>query len=55
MNPPDLLGAISCNCCHDAIDGRTKTAYTHDELTLMHAEGVMRTQVIWLREGLIKT
>ncbi|VEJ54604.1 DUF1364 domain-containing protein [Pragia fontium] len=54
IKPVDTQAAISCNCCHDTIDGRTKTAYTHDELRLMHAEGVFRTQAIWIREGFIK-
>lgn len=37
------------------IDGRTKTTdYTHDELRLMHAEGVLRTLAIWKQEGLLK-
>ncbi|ADP12340.1 conserved bacteriophage protein [Erwinia sp. Ejp617] len=52
--PDDQQAAIACNGCHDAIDGRTKTTdYTHDELRLMHAEGVLRTQAIWRREGFI--
>ncbi|PWI82119.1 DUF1364 domain-containing protein [Enterobacter sp. CGMCC 5087] len=51
--PDDLQGAISCNCCHDAIDGRAKTDFSHDELKLMHAEGVMRTLAIWRKEGFI--
>ena len=51
--PDDQQGAIACNCCHDAIDGRTKTEYTRDELRLMHAEGVLRTQQIWRDEGLV--
>lgn len=51
--PDDLQGAIACNCCHDAIDGRTKTEYTRDELRLMHAEGVLRTQQIWRDEGIV--
>lgn len=54
IKPPDLLGAISCNCCHDIVDGRMRTEYQRDEISLMHAEGVLRTQVIWLKEGLIK-
>ncbi|NUU68448.1 DUF1364 domain-containing protein [Enterobacteriaceae bacterium BIT-l23] len=52
--PDDTQGAIGCNCCHDAVDGRIKTPFTHDELRLMHAEGVLRTQAIWIKEGLIK-
>lgn len=51
--PPDTQGAIACSSCHDAIDSRIKTHYTRDELRLMHAEGVFRTQQIWIREGLI--
>ena len=51
--PDDLQGAIACNCCHDAIDGRTKTEYSRDALKLMHAEGVMRTLAIWRKEGFI--
>ncbi len=44
VKPPDSMGAISCSACHDAVDGRLKTRFTHDALRLMHAEGVMRTQ-----------
>lgn len=51
--PDDLQGAIACNCCHDAIDGRIKTEYSRDDLKLMHAEGVMRTLAIWRKEGFI--
>lgn len=51
--PDDEQAAIACNKCHDVIDGRTKTdLYTRDELRLMHAEGVLRTQQIWRDEGL---
>ena len=41
--PNDLLGADACDCCHAAVDGRTKTQFSRDELRLMFAEGVMRT------------
>ncbi|EIM6319436.1 DUF1364 domain-containing protein [Salmonella enterica] len=52
--PDDMQAAIACNSCHDLIDGRVKTRdYTKEELRLMHAEGVFRTQVIWREEGLI--
>lgn len=52
--PSDMQGAIACHSCHAAIDGRIKTKFTRDELRLMHAEGVMRTQEIWRNEGLVK-
>ena len=41
--PADIVGAWCCSSCHDAIDGRAKTQYSHDELRLMHLEGVVRT------------
>lgn len=43
IKPSDVCGAWSCSACHDAIDGRTSTPYTRDELRLMHAEGCLRT------------
>ncbi|WP_260523966.1 DUF1364 domain-containing protein [Serratia sp. PL7] len=55
IKPDDAQGAWSCSSCHDLIDGRKKTTdYTHDELRLMHAEGVLRTLAIWKKEGLVK-
>lgn len=54
FKPNDMQGAIACHECHAAIDGRIKTNFTRDELRLMHAEGVMRTQEIWRLEGFIK-
>ncbi len=50
--PHDMQAAIACSSCHDLIDGRVKTSdYTKEELRLMHAEGVFRTQEIWRKEG----
>ncbi|EJA5988482.1 DUF1364 domain-containing protein [Salmonella enterica] len=50
--PDDMQAAIACSVCHDLIDGRVKTSdYTKEELRLMHAEGVFRTQEIWRKEG----
>ncbi|EFE94017.1 hypothetical protein HMPREF0758_4112 [Serratia odorifera DSM 4582] len=51
MKPDDTQGAWSCNCCHDAIDSRTKTEYDRETLRLYHAEGVFRTQAILRSEG----
>jgi hypothetical protein len=49
--PHDTQGAWGCNKCHDAVDGRVKTAYSNNELRLMHAEGVLRTQEAIRREA----
>ncbi|HGC4074002.1 TPA: DUF1364 domain-containing protein [Escherichia coli] len=52
IKPHDMQAAIACSSCHDLIDGRVKTSdYTKEELRLMHAEGVFRTQEIWRKEG----
>ncbi|TXE64556.1 DUF1364 domain-containing protein [Serratia nematodiphila] len=51
IKPNDSQAAWACNACHDAIDGRKKTEYSRDELRLMHAEGVFRTQEALRREG----
>ena len=50
----DIFGAFGCSSCHDAIDGRTPTQYKRTELKLMHLEGVIETQSILIKEGLIK-
>lgn len=54
MKPIDLAGSWACSCCHDAIDGRTKTAFLRETLDLMHAEGVMRTLQALHKRGLLK-
>ncbi len=54
IKPNNLQGAWACSACHDACDGRTKTAYSRDELRLMHLEGVLRTQQALLLEGAIQ-
>ena len=43
FKPMDWLAAHACSGCHDVIDGRVPSTFTHDELRLMHAEGVLRT------------
>jgi len=46
LKPDDSMGAWACSACHDVIDGRIRNAHhSRVELHLMHAEGVMRTQV----------
>lgn len=53
IKPPDILTAIACSSCHDEIDRRTRV--TDAEYARMCAlEGMARTQVLFLKEGLIK-
>lgn len=53
MKPIDLAGAWSCSDCHDAVDGRSKTAFPRETLDLMHAEGVFRTMEGLRKRGLL--
>lgn len=50
----DLLSTYGCSDCHSAVDGRIKTQYSKQELDLMLLQGVMRSQQIFLDEGLVK-
>ncbi|MCM8910885.1 DUF1364 domain-containing protein [Pseudomonas inefficax] len=50
--PNDLQGAWACSACHDACDGR-RSDIGRDQARQYHAEGVMRTQALLLREGLV--
>lgn len=52
MKPNDLQGAWACSACHDACDGRSQLIDRADARRL-HAEGVMRTQALLIREGVI--
>ena len=53
MKHPDLFGAFACSACHDEIDRRTRLE-CYEVSRLCHLEGIIRTQSIWLKEGLIK-
>ena len=51
----DIAASFCCFQCHDVIDGRVQTdLYTKDDLMLAHLQGVMRTQSIWIKAGLLK-
>jgi hypothetical protein len=47
LKPDDQMGAWACSSCHDVVDHR-KNAINgprREGIRLMHAEGVMRTQM----------
>ena len=56
LKSPDLLGSWCCSDCHDVIDTRNidVQGFTKNELRLMHAEGVFRTQYELIKLGVIK-
>ena len=61
MKRSDIHGAYACSACHDAIDGRTlplphdsRVPWSRHDLQLFHLEGVIRTQEIMIKEGILK-
>ena len=59
MKHANIHGAYACSACHDAVDGRLETVkyqkiYSQNEKKLMHLEGVIRTQQIMIKEGVLK-
>ena len=56
MKPNDFQGAWACAYCHDIADGRLRAPaqLTREEVRLYHAEAVMRTQAILIKEGKVK-
>jgi hypothetical protein len=53
MKPNDLQGAWACSACHDEIDRRTRI-FENEFVRLAHAEGVIRTQNMLIKEGKIR-
>jgi hypothetical protein len=53
MKPNDLQGAWACSACHDEIDRRTRI-FENEFVRLAHAEGVIRTQDMLIKEGKIR-
>lgn len=49
----DLFGAWACSSCHDEIDRRTHRWLNHDDVALMHLEGVLRTLSVLIKEGVV--
>lgn len=54
LKAPDIFIAFGCFACHEVVDGRRKTDYTPEQRRTMLLEGMMRTQAILWREGLIR-
>ena len=55
IKPNDLQGAHADDYCHAICDGRIKApeGMTREDIRLAHAEGVMRTIDILVREGVV--
>ena len=53
IKPIDLLGSWACSSCHDVIDQRRSSAFTREQLDLMHLEGMVRTIDALHKQGLL--
>lgn len=49
----DIHAAYACSACHDAVDGRTKTSMSKDDLEKAHYQGVFETQLKLMKKGLL--
>jgi len=54
MKSNDILGARGCSGCHGVVDGAIKTEFSRDEVLIMLYEGIFRTQLQLIDEGLVK-
>ena len=54
LKPVDVCGAHACSACHDAIDRRSHRELEYDFVRLAHAEGVVRTLNLLVKQGLLK-
>jgi hypothetical protein len=53
MKRADIIGAYACSDCHDAIDRRTNVGLQPRELLLYHLDGIIRTQEIMIKNGVL--
>jgi len=51
----DIHGAYGCSDCHDVVDGRQKSMLSDGVIQQQFYDAVIRTQLILIEKGLIKT
>lgn len=49
-----IHGAYACSACHDVLDGRVDAGLSKPVKALWHYEGVIRTQEIMVRDGVLE-
>ena len=52
MKHSSIHGAYCCSDCHLWLDG-VAPGYTRDEQKLYHLEGVIRTQILMIKNGIL--
>lgn len=56
LKSADLHASYCCSECHNEIDvllGKRKSDFTDDEILIMFYEGIFRTQLLLIEQGLI--
>lgn len=53
LKSDDRHAAIGCSDCHDCVDSRNMHGLPQDERRLHLLEGIIRTQKLWISEGLM--
>ena len=54
MKTPDLIASFACSDCHDLVDGRKRAHnYSSSAIREMFYDGIFRTQMIWIKEGMV--
>lgn len=55
IKSPDILAAFACSDCHDVVDGRRGSfvEFPRSYRSLLHLEGVMRTQAYLIEHGIL--
>ena len=48
-----IHASYGCQVCHDIVDGRKKTRWSPETIKLWFLEGIIRTQEMMWKEGLI--
>lgn len=51
---PDLLAAYGCSECHAAVDRKAHMDLERDYVRLCFAEGILRTQALWVKQGVVR-
>lgn len=54
VKPPDICGVWACSACHDAIDGRARTALTREQIDAHLLGALCRQLVIYASKGMVK-
>lgn len=53
MKRLDIHGSYACSNCHDVVDHRKESGFSFDQVRLMHLDGVIRTQEIMVKNGIM--